>query len=409
MRHKKKRQKRFISLVLIGIAFVLLIGLLVYWMVSRLNDANVEQKAEQEATVTTESNSEGNLEESTSTAPEDEFDFEKIGVKEYVYPEKFKLSEDLKGAIALLAYSYQNFNTNDTNKDDWQEYFVSHFLLNSHYAFDYLNFITEQNDNKISEEQAEYMQFSLTGKKVDFKFDKPLDYNDAASYLNDAYFEDYAYELEGDDVIVHATIGVEHTTSNGEDIVVASDTQYYDVMLTKNPYSCFSGYSISSIKSVDENLYTEDIDTQADAQTDTQNEVQENKEASVQSTAKTGPITAEEFATFKKTCEGPKNTNKFMNFADLMKRDYTGTWYSPEDNCAMRLTAEGAYLYYPLLDYYGDTLYTWDVTDRSANGLCPMLVVHTFGADQPGITYYIAGATDNYFYGSIQGYVFYRQ
>ncbi|SFH66040.1 hypothetical protein SAMN04487830_10478 [Pseudobutyrivibrio sp. OR37] len=122
-----------------------------------------------------------------------------------------------------------------------------------------------------------------------------------------------------------------------------------------------------------------------------------------------GPITKEEYDTFKKTCNDTIDTNKMQNIKELMTKDYTGTWYDPENGEAIRLSSEGAYVYIPYLDYYGDTLYQWELIDRSAQGACPMLQIYLWGPDTPGLAYYVAGYNEKYFYGKLQGYIFYKQ
>ena len=122
-----------------------------------------------------------------------------------------------------------------------------------------------------------------------------------------------------------------------------------------------------------------------------------------------GPITKEEYDTFKKTCNDTINTNKMQDIKALMTKDYTGTWYDPENGEAIRLSSEGAYVYIPYLDYYGDTLYQWELVDRSAQGACPMLQIYLWGPDTPGLAYYVAGYNEKYFYGKLQGYIFYKQ
>ena len=122
-----------------------------------------------------------------------------------------------------------------------------------------------------------------------------------------------------------------------------------------------------------------------------------------------GPITKEEYDTFKKTCNNTINTNKMQDIKALMTKDYTGTWYDPENGEAIRLSSEGAYVYIPYLDYYGDTLYQWELVDRSAQGACPMLQIYLWGPDTPGLAYYVAGYNEKYFYGKLQGYIFYKQ
>ena len=122
-----------------------------------------------------------------------------------------------------------------------------------------------------------------------------------------------------------------------------------------------------------------------------------------------GPITTEDYNSFKKTCDDTVDTNKMQDIAALMTKDYTGTWYDPSNGEAIRLSSEGAYVYIPYLDMYGDTLYQWKLVDRSAKGACPMLEIKCWGPDTGGLAYYVAGYNGNYFYGKLQGYVFYKQ
>ncbi len=137
----------------------------------------------------------------------------------------------------------------------------------------------------------------------------------------------------------------------------------------------------------------------------------EAKEANEANEAKQniGPITAEEFAGFKQTYDGSVDTNKMQDIKALMTKDYTGTWYDPLMGEAIRLTKDGAYVYIPYLEEYGDILYEWELVDRSSQGACPMLAIYINGKDSGPLAYYVAGYGGNYFYGRIQDYVFYKQ
>lgn len=119
-------------------------------------------------------------------------------------------------------------------------------------------------------------------------------------------------------------------------------------------------------------------------------------------------ITKEEFESFSATCEVTDN-NGFDDFDFLLSQDYLGTWFDPEMGEAFKLTPAGAYVYIPYLDMYGDELYEWEIIDRSDRGLCPELAIYNNGPDCGPLAYYIAGYRDGYFFGNIQGFIFYKQ
>lgn len=122
-------------------------------------------------------------------------------------------------------------------------------------------------------------------------------------------------------------------------------------------------------------------------------------------------ISAEEYAAFTKTADAvdAEGFGSFDDFAQTMNQDFTGTWYDPEMGEAIRLTTEGAYVYIPFLDLYGDELYEWELIDRSAKGLCPELAIYFNGRDVGPLAYYVAGIRDNYFWCNAQAQIFYKQ
>ena len=119
-------------------------------------------------------------------------------------------------------------------------------------------------------------------------------------------------------------------------------------------------------------------------------------------------ISEEEYETFTKTADAV-DAGGFDDFNETMNQDFTGTWYDPEMGEAIRLTSQGAYVYIPYLDLYGDELYEWELIDRSAKGLCPELAIYFNGRDVGPLAYYVAGIRDNYFWCNAQSQIFYRQ
>jgi hypothetical protein len=242
MKNKRRKRKNIISLTLIIIALILIIGCAAYIGYSKMSqsaessvsNSSVPSPANSTSTDNKSATSESTTESATNSLQNNDF----------------KLSDDLAGAIALLAQSYNEFDSTSVEGEAWQEFFTSHFLMNSHYGFEYLNDLTEKNSNIIDEEQAEYMSYSLTGVKSDFTFAEPLDYNNAASFFNDAYLESYTSEMLDDGVLVHAVITTISTTIENDEPVVSNTSYNADVKLVNNSSSCFDGYSISSLKCI---------------------------------------------------------------------------------------------------------------------------------------------------------------
>lgn len=120
------------------------------------------------------------------------------------------------------------------------------------------------------------------------------------------------------------------------------------------------------------------------------------------------PITAEEFATFK-TNPDIQIESGFDDFNDILTQDYLGTWYNPVWNEAIRLTENGAYVYNPNDTSYSDTLYSYQIIDRSDRGLCPELLIEGDNEYFYGVAYYIARSTQGCFYGRDGYFIFYKQ
>ena len=101
--------------------------------------------------------------------------------------------------------------------------------------------------------------------------------------------------------------------------------------------------------------------------------------------------------------------DKFDDFSSITREKLYGTWYDPHTNEVLVLSEEGAFTYLPSLDLYGTTLYDWELTDRSADGLCPALKIYCFESETSPLAYYVAGVRDEYFWCNSQQQIFYRQ
>lgn len=101
-------------------------------------------------------------------------------------------------------------------------------------------------------------------------------------------------------------------------------------------------------------------------------------------------------------------TSTFDDFSATMEGDFTGIWYDPDMGEAIWITEDGAYVYIPFLELYGDELYEWELIDRSERGLCPELAIYYGGRDVGPLAYYVGGIREEYFWCVSQGQVFYR-
>ena len=180
-----------------------------------------------------------------------QIDFDSLGVEPYSYTtsDKFELSEAQKGAILLLCGKYFDWSVSDVYEDDWTEFFESAFLQNKvDYGCDYFNRISEK-EGKVTKEEAEYILYSLTGEMISssIKKEEPVEIRDWFVH-DEMEMEDCSIEEEGDTVVIHATVWNSHVSydkSIGE--VICSTDRKVEVVLKKNPYSCFDGYSIARI------------------------------------------------------------------------------------------------------------------------------------------------------------------
>lgn len=378
---------------------------------------------------------------------------------------KFEMTNEIKNAMSILVlyeyggHTYDNLEILD-DRGMWEEYFIHNFLLNNTYSFAYLDKISDENDGKIPRKDAEDMQYSLTGRHMTFtsKDSENIDRHNLNDYTEGSYatFQYCDFTEDGDEVTGTAKYTIYYSLvvdDNGESDFLPVET-YINFELKKNPDSCFDGYSFVKLEIMDDGKEDDEANDESDAknipeeekeaeseikpeeevepeseitpeeETESESEIkteetiklpenktksQEPQETKTSSLNDFGPITTEEYNSFKKTCDDTVDTNKMQDIAALMTKDYTGTWYDPSNGEAIRLSSEGAYVYIPYLDMYGDTLYQWKLVDRSAKGACPMLEIKCWGPDTGGLAYYVAGYNENYFYGKLQGYVFYKQ
>jgi len=165
---------------------------------------------------------------------------ENLEISDYVYPEKFELTDGLKGAIEQLAIWYNgDFNAETAVKDDsWQKFFVSTYIQGNWDGYDYLKNIEKEQDGIVTKEQLEYIQYSLTGVEVSFDSMGDEDTIDCFDVIGGSFYgsiTDYAVLKDEEYVEISATF------EKGD-----SDLKTYDLSVTlqKDPKSCFDGYNI---------------------------------------------------------------------------------------------------------------------------------------------------------------------
>ena len=170
--------------------------------------------------------------------------------KGYEYPDEFELTGAIKGAIEQLAIWYGNdFEAEEAVKEDsWQDFVIATYVQGNWDGYDYLKNIEYQQDGLVTKEQLEYIQYSLTGIKVDFEAVGENDTINCLENIGSSYYgriNEYTSQCNGDNVSICAEF--ETSSSNGSNL----RTYNLTVMLQKNPESCFDGYSIISLSKED--------------------------------------------------------------------------------------------------------------------------------------------------------------
>ncbi len=184
-----------------------------------------------------------------NNSEEIDFDYEKLGVKPYSYSssDDFELSDELKATITTMYAVVGDWKSEDVKEEGWEKRFVNSFLLNSWYEPAYV-----ESKTNVSKEEAEYVHYSLTGQKMNFKGmddDDFIDRSQCSSPFNYSYMDSYTLEKADEDgCTINAVIITQYkyVDDNG-DLDVRDESVEISVVLAKNPYSCFEGYSIESI------------------------------------------------------------------------------------------------------------------------------------------------------------------
>ena len=169
---------------------------------------------------------------------------EKVGAKKHDTTTAFELTDDLRWTIETLFLNVGRYNAKDLDtRNNWKGIFVDRFLKNSWYSCEYLSGIYD-GDSLMDKDQIEYFHYSLTGRYIEFNeySSNPLDTSQASSGFNTAHTIDYDVTENGDEVNLVANVGMCEGIKEDYDSIFK-----VEVVLKKNPYSCFDGYSITSL------------------------------------------------------------------------------------------------------------------------------------------------------------------
>ena len=171
-------------------------------------------------------------------------------------------------AILQLALSYDTFDVGEVYQEYWEEYFISHFLMNSRYSFRYLDEIRKEKGGVLSREDAQYIQESLTGIKIDLNSisNEGLDLDAASSFYTAGGEITLCNVTEGESGECHITgeiaygcDGVHFEDKDGNPIYAKKAK--VEAALRWNPESCFNGFTIESVRVYDkETVLTESVE-----------------------------------------------------------------------------------------------------------------------------------------------------
>ena len=164
----------------------------------------------------------------------------------------FVMGENLEGAITELALIYDEFDRSSIKEENYPDIFISNFCQNNRFTFHYLENLMENGDGILSQEQVEYIQYSLTGEHVDFAGYVGADGIDLYQSTGGLLFGEivsYEGKVNGKDVELVASFEFR----NMHDLEAERPTKVYEltVALEQNDDSCFDGYSIKSMSKKD--------------------------------------------------------------------------------------------------------------------------------------------------------------
>ena len=183
-------------------------------------------------------------------------EYKELGIKEYIYPKKFKMGKNLKNAISQYMEYNDEYYEDMVNKEDWLLCFDRSLVSSARKRFDYIDSVLKnRKDNTLSQKEMGYLNYSFTGRSVPV----PDDTGEYRAYQHSDYgfvcvhserIMNYEVRSEKKDR-VHLIAKYNYYSAHSN-LTKPFKTGEYDIVLQKNPYSCYDGYSIKRIKRVNE-------------------------------------------------------------------------------------------------------------------------------------------------------------
>ena len=237
MKRKKYKRKIRVCFSLIIIAMILVLGMIAY-IVWDKNSSDKKRK-----------NKTSQMTSKEYTLPEE---FKELRISKYTYPKGFKMGKNLKNAIAQYMSYNDKYDEKSTDDKGWGNDFSGSLVSACREGFDFIDKCLEDGEKYVlTKNEVEYLNYSFTGKNI--RLDNQ-DYDNLAYQHSDFGFiaipiekiSSYKVVNEKDDCVhVIAEYGRFGAKSNMEK---PFKTGEYDIWLKKNPYSCYDGYSVLSIK-----------------------------------------------------------------------------------------------------------------------------------------------------------------
>ncbi|RKM63205.1 hypothetical protein D6856_03520 [Butyrivibrio sp. XB500-5] len=148
--------------------------------------------------------------------------------------------------------SHSDYDNSIVSDEKWQDFFLRNYIQSMFDGYDYKKKILKEQDGLMTKTQIEYINYSLTGEYAIFDSLENDEINCLESQNSPlvAYtITDYEYEEQGENIVLKADADFfkKGSTEKRKYIITA--------VLERNPYSCFDGYSIVSIKTEDVTEY----------------------------------------------------------------------------------------------------------------------------------------------------------
>lgn len=168
--------------------------------------------------------------------------FSQLAIEKQDYPKRFTLNHNLQNLIENIVVLNNEYNETTVCDEELQKYFIDRYLKNTEISCDYI-LENYEKTGKLTRQQVEYIQWSMTGKYVSFEniACDLVNIRETSSGWSYGELKNYSYELKDETVNINGIVTTKTVGYLGEQVYE------FDASLEENPYSCFDGYSIKSI------------------------------------------------------------------------------------------------------------------------------------------------------------------